>query len=252
MSSFVLKMIAVLCMVIDHIGYYFEGIPGAYFMRVIGRIAYPIFLFCMVWSYHYTHSRKKFLLRLYGMNLFMGLMMYLIEFYFFPSAKIGYGYHNIFSSMFLVGILVSIIEAYSENKKKASWMLLGLLALQLAFYILPKYIPILRNLSGDYISAVLPSIRINEYGIEFIALGVLMYFLKEDKDYLSVMYLLFCIAQLTDDMNYGMPMQSTMILALPLMLRYNNEKGYGWKYFFYAFYPLHTFALFYFANKWAG
>lgn len=46
--------------------------------------------------------------------------------------------------------------------------------------------------------------------------------------------------------------RSTMILALPLMLRYNNEKGYGWKYFFYAFYPLHTFALFYFANKWAG
>ncbi len=35
-----------------------------------------------------------------------------------------------------------------------------------------------------------------------------------------------------------------MIGALPFMLRYNNEKGYGMKYFFYIFYPAHSFYYF--------
>lgn len=247
-----LKVIATMLMVIDHIGSYFEEIPFAFALRIVGRSSYPLFLFCMVWGYHYTKSRKLFLLRLYLMSLLMGLMMYLIEYHFFPDAVIGYGYHNIFQSMLLVGVLISIIETYLQDKKKASWMLIGFLVSQLSFYILPKYIPILRHLSGDHLSAVFPSLRINEYGIEFVALGVLMYFLKEKKDLFSVMYLLFCIAQFTDDMDHGIPMQSYMVFALPLMLRYNKEKGHGAKYFFYLFYPAHTFILFYLANRLAA
>lgn len=48
--------------------------------------------------------------------------------------------------------------------------------------------------------------------------------------------------------DFGIPMQWLMIAALPLMMRYNNKKGYGMKYFFYLFYPAHTFLLFYIAN----
>ena len=39
-----------------------------------------------------------------------------------------------------------------------------------------------------------------------------------------------------------------MAAALPLMLRYNDQKGPGLKYFFYFFYPAHTFLLFWLAN----
>ena len=46
----------------------------------------------------------------------------------------------------------------------------------------------------------------------------------------------------------GVPTQWLMIGALPLMMRYNQEKGRGMKYFFYVFYPAHTFLLFYLAN----
>jgi hypothetical protein len=38
--------------------------------------------------------------------------------------------------------------------------------------------------------------------------------------------------------------QWLMVLALPIILMYNGEKGKGYKYFFYIFYPVHIYALF--------
>lgn len=248
MTTFRLKMLATVFMFIDHIGLYFEELPFSFVLRVVGRMSYPLFLFCMIWGYHYTKSRKIFLLRLYMMSVFMGLMMYLLEFHYFPNAVIEYGFHNIFASMFLVGLLISIIENYPKNKKK-SLIFLGLLFfLQIACIMIPKFVPILNHLSGDYISSIFPFLLRTEYGLEFVVLGVLMYFLKDKRELFSVVYIVFCVVQFAQDMEYGMPMQAYMILALPLMLRYNNEKGYGMKYFFYIFYPAHTFALFYLAN----
>ena len=58
MNTFTLKMIALVLMVIDHIGYYFEGTPS--WLRWLGRGSYPLFLFCMVWGYQYTRNRKRY------------------------------------------------------------------------------------------------------------------------------------------------------------------------------------------------
>lgn len=111
------------------------------------------------------------------------------------------------------------------------------------------------GLSGDVITGVIPNLFLNEYGFEFVALGVLMYFLKEKKDLFCVMYILFCIAQFSNEIvsgEFSIPTQWMMIGALPFMMRYNNEKGHGMKYFFYIFYPAHTFLLFYIANILLG
>ena len=39
-----------------------------------------------------------------------------------------------------------------------------------------------------------------------------------------------------------------MVLALPLMLRFNGQRGHGWKWFFYAFYPAHIYI--FYALSW--
>ncbi|MDR7811532.1 MAG: TraX family protein [Lacrimispora sp.] len=42
--------------------------------------------------------------------------------------------------------------------------------------------------------------------------------------------------------------QWMMILALPFMILFNHQKGKGYKYFFYIFYPLHLTILYVIAN----
>lgn len=245
MSTFTLKMIALILMVVDHAAYYFEGLPM--WFRLLGRISFPLFLFCLVWGYHYTKSRKKYLLRLYFMSIFMAVLGYVVDRYFVTEA--GYGNHNIFVTMLLVCVLISTIELFCKDRKKGSIVLGAIVGVQLLYYIAPLFFPFLRNLSGDIFTGLIPNLALNEYGFEFIALGVLMYFLKENENLFCVMYILFCISQFSSEMlAYGFAPQSFMIFALPFMLRYNQQKGPGLKYFFYFFYPAHAFLLFYLAN----
>ena len=245
MSTFALKITALILMFLDHTGLYFEGAPV--WFRWLGRASYPLFLFSMVWGYHYTRNRKKYLLRLYLMSIFMTGFMYFIKIRF--NAVVDYGYHNIFLSMFLVGVLISTIELFIKDRKKGGILIGVIVLVQILYYMLPRFFPFLRSLSGDTLTGVIPNLAMNEYGLEFVALGVLMYFLKEQKDVFTAVYLIFCICQFSEEMlAVGTATQWLMVLALPFMLSYNNQKGPGLKYFLYVFYPAHTFLLFYAAN----
>lgn len=241
MTTFGIKMIALVLMVIDHIGYYFEGSP--IWLRWLGRVSFPLFLFCMVWGYHYTKNRKVHLLRLYIMSVFMTVFGYAVD-SFLPT-EYGYGNHNIFVPMLLVCVLISAIELFQKDRKKGGMLLGGIFAVQILYSVLP----FARSISGDVLTGIIPNLYLNEYGFEFVALGVLMYFLKDKKEYFIAMYVIFCINQFSMQMIQGdIGCQWLMILALPVMLRYNRQKGPGMKYFFYVFYPAHTFLLFYLAN----
>ncbi|MCI9138546.1 MAG: conjugal transfer protein TraX [Lachnospiraceae bacterium] len=245
MNTFTLKMIALFFMLIDHIGYYFQGTPLLF--RIIGRGAYPLFLFCMVWGYHYTKNRSMYLLRLYLMGIFMAVFRYFIDIFF--VAGFGYGNHNIFVPLLLVGIFISAFEQFEKNVQKGFLILGGLFIIQLLVFILPSLFPSLLLFHDELRTAFLPNLFINEYGFEFIALGVLMYFLKEKKELFCAMYLSFCLYQFSKEFSsFGGIIQTFMVFALPFMMYYNREKGPGMKYFFYFMYPAHTFLFFYLAN----
>ena len=62
MSSFVLKVIAIITMFCDHFGDAFIGHTS--FFNLIGRIAFPIFAFQITEGYIHTKSLKKYMTRL--------------------------------------------------------------------------------------------------------------------------------------------------------------------------------------------
>ncbi len=250
MTTFALKMLAVLFMLLDHIYMYFFS-PArdvSLLLTCVGRLAYPLFMFSMVWGYHHTRNRKIYLLRLYLGSLFMTALSFALDTWL-PTEG-GFGNHNIFLSLFVVGFLISTIETMQKDRRKGGLMLGAVFAAQVLHFVLPGLIPPLRHLNGDLLTGIVPNIYLNEYGFSFIMLGVIMYFLKEKREVFSAAYIIFCIAQFSGEMlaGGGLPTQWLMIGALPLMLRYNGRKGPGMKYFFYIFYPAHTFLLFWLAN----
>ena len=245
MNTFTLKIIALIFMVIDHIGFYFEAAPP--WFRSIGRLSYPIFLFCMIWGLTYTKNRKAYLVRLYLASICMSLFCYLIS--SFIPAPTGLANHNIFISMFIVGVLITTIELCKKDPRKGLLVTEIIFIVQLLYAVLPSLLPLTQNISGNILAGIIPSIIVNEYGFNFIILGVLMYFLKEDKTIFSIMYILFCACQfILEKFGLAGTGQYLMIFALPFILIYNNEKGPSLKYFFYIFYPAHIFILFYISN----
>ena len=62
-----LKLIAIITMVIDHAGKMF--FPQYPFLRIIGRIAFPIFCYCLTVGSLYTRSMSKYILRVFILAL---------------------------------------------------------------------------------------------------------------------------------------------------------------------------------------
>ena len=61
MTALVLKLIACLSMLLDHIGYCW---PALLPLRAAGRLAFPLFVFLMVQGFRHTSSRARYALRL--------------------------------------------------------------------------------------------------------------------------------------------------------------------------------------------
>lgn len=241
MTVFSLKLTAAVLMTLDHTGCYFPAAPV--WFRWLGRGAYPLFLFCMVQGYAHTRSRRRYLLRLYLMSLFMTALALFLDARF--PTEYGYGNHNIFVPLFLTGLLISLVELFQRDRRQGARLLVLLALTQVLYSMLPVLLPFTRDLSGDTLTGVVPNLAVNEYGFEFIALGMALYFLRDRREALAAVYLLFCVYQFSAEALYGgVPVQWMMVLALPLMLRYNGERGRSWKWFFYFYYPAHTCLLF--------
>ena len=59
LSSFWLKIIAVVTMVVDHVGMLL--FPGNIMFRVVGRVSFPLFCFLIVEGFYHTKDIKKYL-----------------------------------------------------------------------------------------------------------------------------------------------------------------------------------------------
>ena len=74
-----LKIIAIVTMIIDHIGYYFQPyINNVIYiiLRAIGRISMPLFAYMIVQGFFHTKDLKKYILRIFIFAVVTQLAIY--------------------------------------------------------------------------------------------------------------------------------------------------------------------------------
>ena len=97
-----MKGIACLTMLLDHIGA--TMVPG-YTLRIIGRIAFPIFCFLMAEGAYYTKNQTKYCLR-----LVVGMLLSEIPFDLAFRQKLTWAYQSVMVTLLLGFLAVEIIQ----------------------------------------------------------------------------------------------------------------------------------------------
>ena len=204
-----LKLIALVTMTVDHIGMLL--LPRLIILRIIGRIAMPLYAYMIAEGCRYTHDRRRYFLRLAGLALVCQVV------YYFADHSL---YQCILVTFSLSVLCISAIDA-AQRKGGASWALAAaaLLGAGAICELLPMKIP---GFAVDYgfFGALLPVI-LYSFGKKGIVPGML----------------LLCLS--IGDLQWW------ALAAVPLMLLYNGQRGkrsLGWV--FYLYYPLHLAALY--------
>lgn len=262
MSINALKILALICMVFDHIGEFFLNSP--IWFRWIGRLSAPLFFYCSAWGFYYTKNRKRYLFRLY----FLGIVMSIGNIIIFLVLKKANGINNnIFVTLFLGCVIVDLIERKSTNKEKIRGItcftlhqiIIFTLCVALAEFLeIPWFIGM--NMRYYLYGALFGSVIFCEGSICFVLFFVIVYFLKKKKKELCVFFSLFSFIleflirrayYMRGAIEYLVPFnkfQWMMVFVLPLFLMYNGKEGRKCKWFYYLFYPMHIWILYAIAN----
>ena len=208
-----IKLIAMVIMVVDHVGDNF--FPRAVWMRAVGRLALPLFAFCVAEGYIHTHDRKKYLLR-------MGLFALVSELPFdlLTAGRLEFSHQNVMATLFLSICALMLYDRITAAAPSALRRALGVgavivlaaaatllgtdygffaVGLVFIFYIYRGYSPLVRILSAAAFHAL-----VRNMGIYWWGLG-----------------------------------------AFAVLLCYNGKKGRGLKWLFYVFYPGHMLLLYF-------
>ena len=254
MSALALKLIACVSMLLDHIGY---CIPSLLPLRVVGRIAFPLYVFLLTEGFRRTSSRPRYALRLLIFAVIaqpaFGLMV---------KNDVWYSGGSVMVTLLISFLCLWAVE-FCRNRpllRPLSWLLvLGVCILY--------HLEILRS----------------DYGAHGVLLTFVFYYLGTPKEaesrrqaILRMLALMFCalaasyyeylIKNGTELLGYvfSQPykfetltpwkrVQAFSLLAIPLTVFYNGKKGWApaslparkaMQYGFYLYYPTHMLLLY--------
>lgn len=210
-----LKVIAAIAMLIDHIGA--ELFPHHIILRIIGRIAFPLFAYSIFEGSKYTRDKKKYLAHIFGLGLIC-----VVGYYFFE----GVIYGNVLITFSLSLLILYSIQYFKDNYVKSTkHRLFGIVLICGSFGL----------------AFFLCQIMYIDYGLAGILLPVFVEFF----DSISIipqnirrligftLGLLILAASMQSLQYYS-------LLSLPFLAFSSGKRGkYNMKYFFYIFYPVH-------------
>lgn len=232
----ILKLIACVTMLIDHIGAAF--FPNALWIRMIGRLAFPIYCFLLSEGMRRTRDPGKYLLR-----LFLGIFLAELPFDYLFFGGMTWSHQNVMVTLTLGGFMLLCIRKMPDTLSKV--------LLVIPFAVLAEFC------QCDY----------GAYGILLIALfglspqwhlqllGMLALGLWKDGAYIANALPYFDGFSTFDAalqiLRIQPPIQGLALLALIPIGLYNRQKLTRSKALqtgFYLFYPVHLAVLVLIAN----
>ena len=208
-----LKILAMVCMTLDHIGAAF--FPQAVWLRVIGRLAFPLFSYCIAEGCRYTRNKARY----FGSVFACGAVCVIA---FLPFGG--------FCGNALITLSMSILLLYGMEAWKSSGKLRFLAltaALAAVFYLLCRTVPIDYGFAG----VLLPLYaEIGRLFWERVFAGIPPVIGER---------LGFAVGLLVLAGVMGGVQRFCVLAIFPLLLLGNERGKWKMKHFFYIYYPAH-------------
>ena len=216
MSIFVLKIIAMISMVIDH-SRYLHPILDNDITKVIGRFSFILFAFILTEGIWHTKDRTKYLKR-----IVLFAVVSQIPFMIFRSIVGRYIILNILFT-FAIGMILIILIDKQKN----------------------EYIKLLIAIVGIIFSILVPI----DYGVYGIVLIIIMYYTRKTRLFdlgffiINMIYYGNKVVETNYDYKQLVPYMIGTYLTYIFLKLYNGKLGKKVK-FLYLFYPIHLVILF--------
>lgn len=231
LNSFQIKIFLIALMLLDHVFFAFPGLMPSW-VHAITRGVAPMFGYFLVEGYFRTRNKTKYGIRLLGFAVFMELGNMLINSTFASKGvKVN---NNIFATLFVGFLAIAIFETAKKGEG------------------LKKVLIRIGAVVVSFVGAIF-----TEGGFSVIPFILITYFFRGNIKKQIIGYLILGLALFgmsyapypTFKETFDMLMFNSdflEILAIPMILMYNGERGLNnnfSKYLFYVFYPLHLWVL---------
>ncbi len=224
MTSFQIKLLAVLTMAIDHIGLFF--FPHVLILNLIGRMSFPLFAWLAASGARYSRNLNQYVIRLLGLATISEIPFLAANRQIDPS-------FFILNAVFTLSLGLLAILWIKKTTRPWQWLLITLIAALIAVF-----------LKTDYGAAGVCSI-------------VVFYLWHENLKKTIIAQLVICwtwyfiptLVQMSLTHHISSSnLQNLIELASPISLIaiavYNGKQGPKAKYLFYLFYPLQYVLIF--------
>ena len=197
-------------MLIDHMGEIF--FPNTLWMRYIGRLAFPIYAFLIAEGFRHTKNINRYLARLFAFACISEVPFDLAT----DGVILSFDYQNVYFTLFLGLLTLRLMELSGED-------------IYLKVLIMASLSLLAQSAHTDY---------------RYIGIWMIFMF---DRCRRYPLFRAFAVSSI--NLRLSSIIQWSASLALIPISMYNGRRGPSWKYFFYAFYPLHLLVL-YFIRKY--
>ena len=206
MTAFQIKLLAIITMVIDHLGLFF--FPHVLWLRMIGRLAFPLFAWLIANGARHTHNINSYLLRLFIFALIAQIPFFLANRLIDPKFFEG-------NVLFTLSLGLFAIALIKRTQNPSLWIFITVVA------------------------AAIAQLAHTDYGALGVGMIVLFYlFFNNFRQMLiaqSILMIGMLFAFWGDWVGLFEPLGLVSLLFISL---YNNNPGLKAKYLFYIFYPL--------------